>query len=91
MTVLPSPPGQSRRPAADVWPHVCIITHVDSAAIIKRLVRDGWRRVRASGSHRHYAHPAKPGVVTVPHPRKDIRVGTLRNIFRQAGWDWRER
>ncbi len=53
--------------------------------------RDGWRRVRASGSHRHYAHPTKPGVVTVPHPRKDIRVGTLRNIFRQAGWDWRER
>ena len=70
---------------------MCIITHVDSAAIIKRLVRDGWRRVRASGSHRHYAHPTKPGVVTVPHPRKDIRVGTLRNIFRQAGWDWRER
>ncbi|MFB2704814.1 type II toxin-antitoxin system HicA family toxin [Marinobacter shengliensis] len=25
----------------------------------------------------------------VPHPRKDIPIGTLRNIYRQAGWDWR--
>ncbi len=29
--------------------------------------------------------------MTVPHPRKDIPVGTLRNIFRQAGWDWQEK
>ena len=39
----------------------------------------------------YYAHHAKPGVVTVPHPRKDIRVGTLRNIYKQAAWDWRNR
>ena len=39
---------------------------MDSAAIIRRLVRDGWYRVRVSGSHHHYAHHAKPGVVTVP-------------------------
>ena len=64
---------------------------MDSAAIIQRLVRDAWYRVRASGSHHHYAHHAKPGVGTVPHPRKDIRVGTLRNIYKQAGWDWRNR
>ena len=54
-------------------------------------MRDGWYRVRVSGSHHHYAHTAKPGVVTVPHPRKDIRVGTLRNIYKQAAWDWRNR
>ena len=70
---------------------MCKLTHLDSAAIIRRLVRDGWYRVRVSGSHHHYAHNAKPGVVTVPHPRKDIRIGTLRNIYKQAGWDWRNR
>ncbi len=31
----------------------------------------------------------KPGHVVVPHPRKDMPLGTLRSIFRQAGWDWR--
>ena len=29
------------------------------------------------------------GKVTVPHPKKDIPVGTLRNIYRQADWQWR--
>ena len=32
----------------------------------------------------------KKGKVTVPHPKKDIAIDTLRNIFRQAGWDWRQ-
>ena len=62
---------------------------MDSAAIIKRLLRDGWYRVRVS--HHHYAHNAKLGFVTVLYPRKDIRVGTLRNIYKQAIWDWRNR
>ncbi|MEO5365954.1 MAG: type II toxin-antitoxin system HicA family toxin [Magnetococcus sp. WYHC-3] len=25
----------------------------------------------------------------VPHPRKDLPPGTVRNIYRQAGWEWR--
>jgi len=33
--------------------------------------------------------PEKPGHVVVPHPRKDMAIGTLRNIYRQAGWEWR--
>lgn len=27
----------------------------------------------------------KPGIVTVPHPKKDITIGTLKSIERQAG------
>ena len=38
-----------------------------------------------------FTHPDKPGRVTVVHPLADIPTGTLRSIFRQAGWDWRER
>ncbi|MDR2092959.1 MAG: type II toxin-antitoxin system HicA family toxin [Azoarcus sp.] len=26
---------------------------------------------------------------THPHPRKDLPPGTLRSIYRQAGWAWR--
>ena len=64
---------------------------MDSAAIIKRLQRDGWTPRRSKGSHRVFSHPTKPGIVVVPHPRKDLMVGTLRSIYRQAGWDWRTR
>jgi predicted RNA binding protein YcfA (HicA-like mRNA interferase family) len=62
---------------------------MDSAAIIKRLRKEGWQEVHAVGSHRQFRHPDKPGKVTVPHPKKDLNTGTLRSIYRQAGWDWR--
>ena len=39
------------------------------------------------GDHEKFTHPDKPGHVVVPHPRKDIPIGTLRNIYRQAGWN----
>ncbi|WP_147094468.1 type II toxin-antitoxin system HicA family toxin [Nitrosococcus oceani] len=31
----------------------------------------------------------KSNHVVIPHPRKDIPIGTLHNIYRQAGWKWR--
>ena len=62
---------------------------MDSREIIRRLEQDGWVERNVRGSHHHFIHPENTGVVTVPHPRKDIAVGTLRSIYRQAGWDWR--
>ena len=62
-----------------------------SAPILKRLTREGWILRNVKGSHFHFTHPTKPGRVTVPHPRKEVRIGTLRNVFRQAGWNWKER
>jgi predicted RNA binding protein YcfA (HicA-like mRNA interferase family) len=44
---------------------------------------------RRQGRSRKFKHPAKSGHVVVPHPRKDIPIGTLRNIYRQAGWIWK--
>ena len=64
---------------------------MNSAVIINRLKREGWRNVGGRGSHQNFAHPTKPGRVTVPHPRKDLYVRTIRSIYRQAGWDWRNR
>jgi len=49
---------------------------------------DGWVLVHTKGSHFQYRHPDKPGRVTVPHPKKDFPAGTLRAIYRQAGWRW---
>ena len=62
-----------------------ILVLVTSADVIRALKRDGWSEVRAKGSHHHFKHPTKPGIVTVPHPKKDIPIGTLANIERQAG------
>lgn len=45
---------------------------------------DGWYEVRVTGSHHHYKHPTKPGIVTVPHPKKQIGKGLLNSILKQA-------
>lgn len=65
------------------------IPTMKSADVIKQLESDGWVLQRVAGSHHQFRHPAKPGLVTVPHPRKDVPTGTLRSIYRQAGWTWR--
>ena len=64
---------------------VCINTHIDSRMIIKMLQKDGWYKADQSGSHIQFRHPSKKGRVTVPHPKKDIPIGTLRSIERQSG------
>lgn len=58
----------------------------DSRDIIRRLEREGWRLVRVKGSHHHFAKTGVATIVTVPHPRRDLVIGTVRNIYRQAGW-----
>ena len=49
------------------------------------IIKDGWELVRTKGSHHHFKHPTKKGIVTIPHPKKDIPKGTVGNILRQAG------
>ena len=58
---------------------------MNSREIIRALERDGWSKVRVTGDHHHFRHPDKKGLVTVPHPRRDIPIGTLRSIERQSG------
>lgn len=57
----------------------------DSRKLIALLLEDGWIEAGITGSHRHFKHPAKPGKVTVPHPKKDLPTGTVRSILKQAG------
>jgi len=63
---------------------------MDSRELIAKLKAEGWELVGGKGDHSKFKHPEKSGHVVVPHPRKDIATGTLRNIYRQAGWNWRE-
>jgi predicted RNA binding protein YcfA (HicA-like mRNA interferase family) len=58
---------------------------MNSRGIIAALGADGWVQVAQKGSHVQFKHPVKPGRVTVPHPKKDIPVGTLRSIEKQVG------
>lgn len=62
---------------------------MSSLELIKKLKRDGWYLVKVQGSHHQFKHESKKGKVTIKHPDKDIPLGTLRSIFKQAGWDWR--
>jgi predicted RNA binding protein YcfA (HicA-like mRNA interferase family) len=57
---------------------------MNSRALIRMLEQDGWRHVRTTGSHWHFRHAAKPGTVTVPHPKRDVAKGTLNSILKQA-------
>jgi len=58
-----------------------------SREVIKILKEDGWTLQRIEGSHHHYVHNNKKGIVTVPHPKKDFPRRTLTSIFKQAGVD----
>jgi len=50
------------------------------------LKSDGWFWVRDRGSHHHFKHKTKPGLVTVPgKPGDDIHPKTLSSILKQAG------
>lgn len=64
------------------------MTSMSSGEVMKRLKNDGWSLDRVNGSHHQFKKAGHWAVVTVPHPRKDLKGGTLRNIFKAAGWSW---
>lgn len=53
--------------------------------IVKRLKADGWQKLRSEGSHVQYAHPTKPGRVTVSMHPGDMHPKTLARIEKQSG------
>ncbi|MFC1889447.1 type II toxin-antitoxin system HicA family toxin [Thermodesulfobacteriota bacterium] len=58
---------------------------MDSRQIIKLLKQEGWYEVHRVGSHVQFRHPSQQGRVTVPHPKKDIPLGTVKSIEQQSG------
>jgi predicted RNA binding protein YcfA (HicA-like mRNA interferase family) len=58
---------------------------MNSRAVIAALEAAGWQRIAQRGSHVQFKHPSRPGRVTVPHPKRDIPIGTLKSIEKQSG------
>lgn len=58
----------------------------NSRKLIKMLEAAGWVHVAISGDPWQFKHPTITGRVTIPHPVKDIKPGTVQSIYRQAGW-----
>jgi predicted RNA binding protein YcfA (HicA-like mRNA interferase family) len=54
--------------------------------VIRELQQNGWVEMRSKGSHRHFKHPSKPFVITVPgNDGKELAPGTLNAILKKAG------
>ena len=56
-----------------------------SADIIKLLEDAGWVLRSVRGSHHVFRHSARPGHISVPHPKKDIGPGLAHRLLKQAG------
>ena len=54
--------------------------------VVQLLERNGWKEMRSKGSHRHFKHPSRASLVTVPgNDGKELATGTLNAILKKAG------
>jgi predicted RNA binding protein YcfA (HicA-like mRNA interferase family) len=56
-----------------------------STDLVKELENAGWCLARVKGSHHQFKHPNHPISITVPHPKKDLGIGLVNAIRKQAG------
>jgi predicted RNA binding protein YcfA (HicA-like mRNA interferase family) len=56
----------------------------DSKKIMKRLKKEGFEVVSIKGSHHKLVKGDR--IVILPHPKKDLPLGTARQIHKMAGW-----
>lgn len=57
---------------------------IPSRKIIQMLKKAGWVQIRVSGDHHIFAHPERKEITVVPHPCKDVALGTLKSIEKQS-------
>jgi predicted RNA binding protein YcfA (HicA-like mRNA interferase family) len=54
--------------------------------VIRLLEKHGWKELRSKGSHRHFKHPEREHLITVPgNAGKELAPGTLNAILKEAG------
>lgn len=58
---------------------------MNSKELIKRLESDGWLLRGIKGSHHIYTHPLRVEHISVPHPKKDLGIGLVQKLLKQAG------
>ena len=49
------------------------------------LETEGWLLRGVRGSHYVFSHPQRGGHISVPHPKKDLGVGLVHQLLKQAG------
>jgi predicted RNA binding protein YcfA (HicA-like mRNA interferase family) len=57
---------------------------MNSRDLIRAIERAGWVHVATKGDHWQFKHPTLPGRVTIPHPKRDLPIGTVRSIEKPA-------
>lgn len=56
----------------------------DSRKIMKRLREEGYELISVRGSHHKFRKGEK--ILIIPHPKRDLPLGTARAIAKDAGW-----
>lgn len=56
----------------------------ETREVIKRLRKEGWEEASGKGSHRVFRKEG--AMISVPTSKKEIPIGTFRNIAKAAGW-----
>ncbi len=56
-----------------------------SRDLIKMVEAEGWEEVACKGSHHQFKHPTITGRLTIPHPKRNLPLGTVNGILKQAG------
>ena len=57
---------------------------MNSKELISKLEKDGWILRGSKGSHHVFTHPIKAGHISVPHPKKDLGIGLVQKLLKQA-------
>jgi predicted RNA binding protein YcfA (HicA-like mRNA interferase family) len=58
---------------------------MNSKELISKLEKDGWTLRGSKGSHHIFIHPIKTGHISVPNPKKDLGIGLVQKLLKQAG------
>ncbi|MCA1176798.1 MULTISPECIES: type II toxin-antitoxin system HicA family toxin [unclassified Pantoea] len=55
---------------------------MSSRELIRMLLERGWVLDRVKGSHHVFVRADKPYHISLPHPEKDLAIGTLRKLIK---------
>ena len=58
---------------------------MNSREFIRMLEDEGWELRGVRGSHHIFTHSAKPGHISIMHPKHDLRKGLVHKLLKQAG------
>ena len=50
--------------------------------LIDMAIKVGWFEVSCVGSHHKFHHKEFKGILIIPHPKKDMPIGTAKSILK---------